>query len=111
MSTTIKRLAAAGATASLLAGGAVVVTVAPANAVGGNCSATRQMREVVGPNEYRSRASCSSLQGDTRARAQLNRDGGPDYFSSWFTRLNTYYYTGYYSCYSGCSATYQIDHV
>ncbi|WP_454860193.1 hypothetical protein [Promicromonospora soli] len=41
-------------------------------------------------------------------RAQLIRDGGPDYFSSYFTTENKGYATGWYTCYAGCTAGYQV---
>lgn len=91
--------------------GGVAVNAAPANAVGGSCSATLQEKEQTGLNGFRSRASCSSLQGDSRARPRLIRDGGPDYTGPYFTTLNKYYYTDYYTCYAGCSASYEIGHV
>lgn len=102
---------AAGAVAALFMTTGLVAVATPANAVGGNCSASKQENDVFGPNEYRSRASCSSLQGDSRARPKLIRDGGPDYTGPYFTTLNKYYYTGWYTCYAGCTAAYEIAHV
>ena len=86
----------------------VGVASSPACALSGACSATRETKSQVGLDAYRTRASCSSLSGDARARAKLIRRGGPDYYSSWFTTLNKSYYTNYYTCYLGCSATYEI---
>ena len=39
------------------------------------------------------------------------RSGGPDYHTSWFTTKNKYYYTGYYTCYAGCSARVAVERV
>lgn len=97
--------------AALIVSGFGVVYAAPANAIGGNCSASLQEDEVFGPNKFRARASCSSLQGDSKARAKLVRDGGPDYSGSYFTRLNTSYYTDWYTCYAGCRSAVEIAHV
>ena len=86
----------------------VAATVAPAWALSGSCSAVRETDSRIGLDAYRTRASCTSLSGDAKARAKLVRDGGPDYTSSWFTTLNKSYYTGWYTCYAGCHATYEI---
>ena len=48
---------------------------------------------------------------DSRARAKLVHNLGPGYASSWLTALNVWRYTGWYKCYSGCSATPEISHV
>lgn len=87
----------------------LAATTAPAWAISGSCSAVRETDSQIGLDAYRARASCSSLSGDAKARAKLVRDGGPDYTSSWFTTLNKSYYTGWYTCYLGCHATYEID--
>lgn len=81
---------------------------APAQAIGGDCTA---VRESGSGGTYRARASCASLNADSRARAKLVRNLGPDYTSSWFTALNVWRYTGWYTCYSGCSAAPEISHV
>lgn len=105
-----KSIAAVIATAFVMAM-MVFASATPANAVGGNCSASKQEKEVTGLNQFRARAKCTSLQGDSKARPKLIRDGGPDYTGPYFTTLNKYYYTGWYTCYAGCSAAYEIAHV
>jgi hypothetical protein len=44
---------------------------------------------------YRTRVSCSSVSSNTKAQGILYRTG-LDKYTSWFTRTNTYYYTGWY---------------
>ena len=69
----------------------------PAQAVGGTCSSFLQNQAVtLSPDVYRAGASCSSLQPNSKARAQLIRTG-VDQYSQWFTRLNTTYYTTWQS--------------
>lgn len=48
---------------------------------------------------------------DSRARVKLVHNLGPGYASSWLTALNVWRYTGWCTCYSGCSATPEISHV
>jgi hypothetical protein len=86
----------------------VAATTTPAWAAWGNCGATRETRAQPGLDSYRARASCSSLSSDGKARAKLVRYGGPDYTSSWFTTLNKYYYTGWFTCYAGCHAAHEV---
>ena len=94
-------------TAALI--GSLMVTASPAQAIGGNCSAGTEKQS--GLDNYRGWASCSSLQGDTKARPKLVRDGGPDYTGSYFTALNTRRYTSYYSCWMGCHGAVELAHV
>lgn len=108
----LKHHIASVAVAALLGSVGVTLATAPATAVGGNCSAVRQTQERSWDLDlHRARANCTSLQGDSKARGTLVRDGGPDYHTSWFTTTNKYYYTGWYTCYAGCSARVQIEHV
>lgn len=86
-------------------------TAAPASAIGGNCDAHLDEDEVTGYNNFRAGAMCSSLDGDTKARPKLIRDGGPDYTGVYFTRLNTTYHTSWYTCYSGCWGAVELAHV
>lgn len=88
-----------------------VATATAAYAVGGDCHANRQHQAVTGYDNYRARAACDSLDGDSMARPKLIRDGGPDYTGPYFTTLDKYYYTSWYTCYAGCSASYEIAHV
>lgn len=106
---TTKRSTWGSLAAALVLAGTGLVSAAPAHAIGGDCSAVKEKQS--GLDNYRSRAWCKSLQGDSKARPKLIRDGGPDYTGPYFTRLNTSYYTNWYSCYLGCSAAYEIAHV
>ncbi|TDD62479.1 hypothetical protein E1263_03305 [Kribbella antibiotica] len=103
-----KRLTWGLATALVVASTALL-SVAPAQAVGGNCSAGKDKNPEY--DQYRGKAACKSLQGDSRARPKLIRDGGPDYTGAYFTRLDTLYYTKWYGCYLGCEGAYEIAHV
>lgn len=108
---TTKRLKAAAysAVTAFALIGSMAVMASPAQAIGGNCTGDKEKQS--GLNNYRAWASCSSLQGDTKARPKLVRDGGPDYTGNYFTALNTRRYTSYYSCYLGCYGTYETAHV
>ncbi|WP_161965037.1 hypothetical protein [Ornithinimicrobium cerasi] len=108
---TFRRKITSFALAAMLTSGAVSLATLPAQAVGGNCSAVKQTEAKFGPDSHRARANCASLQGDSKARGTLVRNGGPDYHTSWFTTTGKYYYTGWYTCYAGCSARVQIEHV
>ncbi len=82
-----------------------LVQAAPAQALGGNCSHALEKRVVDwNPDEYRARAWCSSLQGDSKAQGRLIRTG-LDKYTSWFTRTNTSYYSGWYIWGTGSSVT------
>jgi hypothetical protein len=100
-----------GVAASVLAAAAMfavfIVSAAPAQAVGGSCTSERLSRG----SEYRAAAKCSALNSDSRARPKLIRNLGPDYTGGYFTALNVWKYTGWWTCYSGCSAAYEIAHI
>jgi hypothetical protein len=87
------------------------VGVTPANAIGGDCNAVKEVDGRIGLDGHRARAWCDSLNADSRARPKLIRNGGPDYTGPYFTAIRTNYYTKWYSCYAGCSAAYEIAHV
>jgi hypothetical protein len=108
----IRKGVVAGFLAALAMFAVFLVSPTAAQAVGGSCTSTRQSRagSIPGTTEYRSAASCSALNSDSRARAKLIRNLGPDYTGSYFTALNVWKYTGYYTCYSGCSDAYEIAH-
>lgn len=76
---------------------APAVALSPsASAIGGNCSSGMERQDNTWTDDvYRAWASCSSLQADSKARAVLDRTG-LDKYSSYFTRLNTRVYTGWY---------------
>jgi hypothetical protein len=108
------RLAARGAVIGVLTLSCLTGFVQTAEAVGGSCSSTRQKDEVFGPDHYRVRASCSSLQGDSKAQGVLDVNADNDYETSWFTTINKYYYSGWRSCVwpSTCDNTYvKLAHV
>jgi hypothetical protein len=107
----IQKTVVASGLAALIMVIALFAGAAPANAVGGNCTAQLLKYERIGLDEFQAGAMCYSLQGDSKARPKLIRNGGPDYTGSWFTRLNVYYYTNAYTCYAGCSAAYEITHI
>ena len=89
----------------------LLVGAAPAHAIGGHCTAELLKYEHIGLDSFQAGAMCYSLQGNSKARPKLIRNGGPDYTGSWFTQLNVYYYTNDYTCYAGCSAAYEIGAV
>lgn len=108
----LKRHIASVAVAALLGSVGVTLATAPATAVGGNCSAVKQTQERSWDLDvHRTRAICSSLQGDSKARGTLVRNSGFDGHTPWFTTTNRYYYTDWYTCWNGCSARVQIERV
>lgn len=72
---------------------------------GGNCDSHLDQSG----SYYRAGASCSSLSGDSEARAQLVRNWGPDYYSQWFNDLFVTYHSGWYTCWQGCTDAVQIN--
>lgn len=106
----IQKTVAASVLAAFVVATALFVTAAPAKALGGDCSATKEIDVNIGYDDNRTRAICYSLDGDSKARPKLIRDGGPDYSGSYFTDLWKYHYTNWYTCYLGCSAAYELAH-
>lgn len=103
-----------GAAAAFVITGATAIGAGNANAVGGNCSSSRETKSHIGPDEYRVRASCASLQADSKARGVLDINLANDYETVWFTALNTSKYSGYTYCIypNTCNNTYvRIAHV
>ena len=96
------------ALASLLAAGVpLAIAVAPADAVSANCTAWKQTKSQSGSlDANRAAASCTSIGSTTKVRATLDRSGASDYHSDWFTTTNKTYYSGWATCYAGCSARY-----
>ena len=86
---------------------ALVLTAAPASAAT-SCTDARLTKPQIGFDLHRARTTCNDIQVGYKVRAKLVRDNGPDYTSSWFVLLNTYHYTGYYTCYSGCYAAHEV---
>lgn len=111
MTTVRNRLAIGAAIFALVVPSAVLLGAAPASAIGGNCESKLEKRTSTTPDTFRALARCSSLNNDTKARAKLIRDGGPDYTSAWFTTLNRWYATGWYTCYAGCTDTVELSHL
>ena len=89
----------------MLATVALVGVPQVAEAHGGNCSSTRQ-KDSGFIDKFRVRASCSSLQANSKAMGWLDRTGDPDVDTGWFTALNTYRYSDYVSCLLTCNNTY-----
>lgn len=87
---------------------APLLVLLPASAVSGTCSARMEEREIVGPNEYRVRAWCSSLARNTKARGELVRTGPIiNRYTIWFTDdSGRSYYSGWYD--AGSYATYEL---
>jgi hypothetical protein len=107
----VNRVVAQAIVLAATTGALVSAGAQSATAVGGNCTSTRQTQDVTGPNNYRVRASCSSLQGDSKARGILDRNG-TDARTAWFTARDKYYYSGWTTCIAGCSNTrVEIAHV
>lgn len=57
---------------------------------------------------YRVRAICSSLQHDSKARGVLERNGGVNSYTQWFTRTGFYYVGSWGNCMAGCTAKVEI---
>jgi len=98
-------------TIALVAGMTLTLTLAvaaPAHAVYAACGAWKDEKDVLGPNVFRANAQCSRIDSDTKVRAKLVRAGGPDYYSSWTTVEYYTVSTKWYTCYSGCYATFEV---
>lgn len=99
------RVLAAAACASTL----LVATGQSASAVGGSCYSTRQEDGRTGPNAYRVRAYCTSLQGDSKAKGVLDIAFANDVETSWFTTLNTYRYSDWVVCWPNSCNNTRVD--
>lgn len=84
----------------------LAIVVVSATATSASCNADRQKDEVWGPDTYRAKAFCDQIGSGTKVRAKLQRDGGVDWHSDWFTRTYTSNYTGWATCPLGCRALY-----
>jgi|tagenome__1003787_1003787.scaffolds.fasta_scaffold18512870_2 hypothetical protein len=93
---------------SVAALASTLLVAAPANAVYAACGAWREEKDVLGPNVYRAAVTCSRIDSDTKVRAKLVRTAGPDYESDWTTKEYATVHTGYWTCYSGCYATFEV---
>lgn len=86
-----------------------VAPVTPAFAAYADCDHALGHRSVTGPDLYRAGAYCYQVGRDSKVRAWLQRDGGPDYYSVWFTGTYIWRYTNWYTCYAGCDDSYQVS--
>lgn len=95
-----KRMAYAAA--GLIAVGSGLALSVPASAVGGDCStALEKKAQTARPDAYRVRAICRSLDAESMARGTLIvNNGNPDFHTSWFTGLNTNYYSNWHTLFS-----------
>lgn len=105
-----RRAACMAAAAGVMMAGLVAVSAPNAFAVGGNCTAVKENVDLTGPDGSRVRASCSSLQGDSKAQGSLDLVWAPDLYTAWFTSLNVTYRSGYDRGPSR-GASYAIAHV
>ncbi len=105
-----RRVVARAAAVALVGSLSLVLGPTQASAVGGNCSAAVEHQPRTGPDYYRARASCSSLQADSKARPVLDV-WGPNSYGPWFTGLNTYYYSPWGDFVIVYGAMVQIAHV
>ena len=65
-------------------------------AVGGTCKASTQTRGTWLPgDDWRVRASCSSLQSDSKARGVLDINNLPAASTAWFTDIGVVHYSGW----------------
>ncbi|QTE30344.1 hypothetical protein [Pengzhenrongella sicca] len=77
---------------ALVAGG----FVAPAQALGGTCSAWPEKTVVNGaPDSWRTGARCSALNGDTKAQGNGVVSLYADHNTAWFTQLNVSKYSSW----------------
>jgi hypothetical protein len=107
---TITRKLGAVVVASLMVLTAGVATAAPAAAT--TCSSSLHHKDIrFDLDQFRASATCSHISANRKVRAKLERSGGPDYHSQWFTALNTRYYTNWYTCYAGCTSGYEVGTV
>nr|WP_296073054.1 hypothetical protein [uncultured Actinoplanes sp.] len=95
------------ATAMMMFAGVVPVisNATPALAVSGDCVTSFSNGS---GGTHRAGAMCSRLGSDTKFRAKLVRNLGPDYTSSYSTQTYVWVYTGWYTCYSGCHASVEL---
>ena len=88
----------------------VALAPAPALAVGGNCGSRVGHQSRTGPDYYRVEAICYSLQADSKARGELDV-WGPNAYTSWFTQLNTWRYSGWADYVNVYGSNVQIAHI
>ncbi|HWG98236.1 MAG TPA: hypothetical protein VNV66_02685 [Pilimelia sp.] len=110
--TAIRKGAARKAVAVAVAtvGVAALAPVAPAHAVGGNCSSRVGHQARTGPDYYRVEAICSSLQADSKARGELDV-WGPNSYTSWFTAINSWRYSSWGDFVNVYGSNVQIAHI
>lgn len=90
---TMARRAGMVAGIAALVGGAFL---APAQALGGNCSVWSEKTVVNGaPDSWRTGARCTSLTTATAAQGNGRVSLGADHNTAWFTQLNVTKYSGW----------------
>lgn len=95
ISSSRKRAVALVLAAATMFAGAGVVAADQASAIGGNCTSSKGKNDRgVLPDSFYVNASCSSLQGDSKARGTLDVVAGSDPHTAWFTTLNKTYKSG-----------------
>lgn len=112
MNARLPRLGAQLAVLVAIASLAALGVAAPASAAGGtsgSCSSSRGENDILGPNSYYVRASCSSLGATTKARGILDISGDTDKRTDWFTTLNKTYYSDSYRCGPGQCNNTRVD--
>lgn len=77
--------------AGLALGGLAMVT--PAQAAGGSCNAERRVVSHVGPDGYKVRALCHSLNAGSYARGVLDIPFAVDRETIWFNSLEVWKYS------------------
>ena len=106
----IRRLSLMLILGALAFGGMQAAAPDSAFALGGNCSASTERQERILDDAFRTRARCSSLQADTKARPVLIRYG-LDSYGSYFTGLNRNYYTAWIVSIGAVQASVQLARV
>jgi hypothetical protein len=91
----LKKIVAASLGVLALGAATVAVAAPPAAAVGGNCGSSKERTErPFLPDLYNVAASCSSLQGDSKAKGVLDLVGTLDKETQWFTTIHKTYRSG-----------------
>jgi hypothetical protein len=85
------KVAAAAALGIVVAG---LFAGTPAQAAGGSCNSERQVVSHTGPDGYRVRAYCHSLNAGSYARGVLDIPFALDRATVWFNGLNVWKYSG-----------------
>ena len=85
------------------------VLAQPTAAVSASCVSKMENKvHTLRYDEHRAGAYCTSISSSTMVRAKLNKTGGPDANSVWFTATRVWRYTGWKTCAYGCFDTYEL---